>query len=139
MSDESRDDTRPKQGGAPPWQPGQSGNPAGRPKGARSKLGEAFLEAMNKDFEKHGAAVIAAVRKKKPDQYLKVVASILPKDLNVNINNLDNLTDEQLTERIRELSALLGPFLAPAGARGSDGGDGAETADQSAGEVPTIQ
>ncbi|WP_246807067.1 DUF5681 domain-containing protein [Ensifer sp. ENS05] len=118
---------------------GQSGNPAGRPKGARSKLGEAFLEAMNKDFEKHGSAVIAAVRKNKPEQYLRVVASILPKDLNVNINNLDNLTDEQLTERIRELSSVLGPFLAAAGTRGPDGGVGAETADQSAGEVPTIQ
>jgi Family of unknown function (DUF5681) len=28
------------------WKPGQSGNPAGRPKGARSKLGESFLVGM---------------------------------------------------------------------------------------------
>ncbi|WP_458193262.1 DUF5681 domain-containing protein [Bradyrhizobium sp. UFLA05-153] len=28
---------------APPWPPGQSGNPAGRPRGSRSKLSESFL------------------------------------------------------------------------------------------------
>ena len=28
----------------PPWKSGQSGNPAGRPKGSRNKLSEQFLE-----------------------------------------------------------------------------------------------
>lgn len=69
----SKQDTR--------FKPGQSGNPAGRPKGARSKLGETFLKEMLADFEQHGASVIAAVRDGKPDQYLKVVASILPKEI----------------------------------------------------------
>ncbi len=133
------EDTERKHSGLIPFKPGQSGNPAGRPKGARSKLGEAFLEKMLADFEEHGVSVIEAVRKDKPDQYLKVVASILPKDLNVNINNLDNLTDEQLTQRIRELGAALGPFLPSSGAIGSAGGDGPETANQPPGEVPTIQ
>lgn len=64
-----------------PWKAGQSGNPAGRPKGARSKLSEQFLKDMLADFEQHGAATIAAVRQDKPDQYLKVVASILPKEI----------------------------------------------------------
>ena len=26
-----------------PWKPGESGNPAGRPKGSRNKLGEEFI------------------------------------------------------------------------------------------------
>lgn len=63
------------------WKPGQSGNPAGRPKGARHKLGQAFLDAMLKDFSEHGEVVIENVRTEKPDQYLKVVASILPKEI----------------------------------------------------------
>lgn len=73
------DDTGPKQDTR--FKPGQSGNPAGRPKGARAKLGEAFLKEMLADFEEYGAGVIAAVRDEKPDQYLKVVASILPKEI----------------------------------------------------------
>lgn len=60
--------------------PFQPGNP-GRPKGARNKLGEVFLKEMLSDFEQHGPKVIETVRTEKPDQYLKVVASILPKEI----------------------------------------------------------
>lgn len=74
------DITAPKQRGVP-FQPGQSGNPAGRPKGARSKLGEAFIQAMLDDFKEFGADTIATVRDEKPDQYLKVIAAILPKEI----------------------------------------------------------
>lgn len=60
------------------------GNP-GRPKGSRNKLGEAFLEAVLADFEKHGVAVIERVRLEKPEQYLKVIASILPKEVHAEV------------------------------------------------------
>jgi len=74
------DVTAQKQRGRP-FEPGKSGNPSGRPKSARSKLGEAFLEALCDDFNANGIAAIQAVRAEKPDQYLKVVASILPKEI----------------------------------------------------------
>lgn len=77
------DKTAPKQRGVP-FKPGQSGNPAGRPKGARQKLGEDFLHALRDDFEQNGPAVIQAVRTEKPDQYLKVIASILPKEIELS-------------------------------------------------------
>ena|SRR5271166_3552028 len=63
------------------WPPGQSGNPAGRPKGARSRLGEAFLAALEDDFAEHGAGVIQHVRERDPAAYLNVVARVLPKAL----------------------------------------------------------
>lgn len=96
----------------PAWQPGQSGNPAGRPKGARAKLGEAFIEALHQDFGKHGIAAIEEVRKDKPDQYLKVIASLMPKELNLNFTDDQNeLTDDELVQRIRALSEAIAPLL----------------------------
>ena len=74
------DNTGPKQAETQ-FKPGQSGNPAGRPKGARSKLGEAFLKELLVDWEQHGAKAIVDMREDKPADYVKVVASILPKEL----------------------------------------------------------
>jgi hypothetical protein len=64
-----------------PWKPGESGNPAGRPQGSRNKLGEAFIDGLADDFAEHGLQVIQAVREKHPYQYLKIIASLLPKEL----------------------------------------------------------
>lgn len=107
--------------------PFQAGNP-GRPKGARNKLGEQFINDLYADWQQHGVETLQRVRDEKPDQYLKVVASILPKDLNVNINQMDDLTDEQLVQRIRSLDSAIRPFLDAQGAGEPVGGTGSETA-----------
>lgn len=78
--------------------PGEVRNPKGRPKGARSKLGHAFLEAMHDDFVKHGVNVIQAVRLEKPEQYLKVVASVLPKEIDASEELIDTIN--QITRRV---------------------------------------
>jgi hypothetical protein len=67
------------------FKPGQNGNPKGRPKGARNRLGTQFLEALEADFKKHGAQAIALVREKKPEVYMRVVADLLPKEANINV------------------------------------------------------
>lgn len=87
----------------------------GRPKGSRNKLGEAFLSDLYADWEQHGPRVIEAVRAEKPDVYMKVIASILPKDLNVNINPLEQASDEELVERLKDLESVIRPFIDPAG------------------------
>jgi len=67
------------------WKPGQSGNPAGRPKGSRGKLASEFIDALQADFELHGASVIAKVRAEKPDVYLKVVSNLMPAKLEAQL------------------------------------------------------
>lgn len=99
----------------------------GRPKGARAKLGEQFIEALQQDFEAHGVAAIVKVRDEKPDAYLKVIASLMPKDLNINVNQFDGMTDDELIGRIRALDATIRPFLDAQGEDGASGGTGPET------------
>jgi hypothetical protein len=104
-----------------PFEKGQSGNPNGRTKGNRNKLGEEFIQKLYADFQEHGETVIEAVRTEKPDAYLKVIAGILPKEL--KITNESDLSDDQLIERIRQLDAVIRPFLGTEGAGGAGSGD----------------
>ena len=64
-----------------PWRRGESGNPAGRPKGSRNKLSEEFVAEVYADWCEHGAAAIKTVREIRPDVYVKVVASLLPRQV----------------------------------------------------------
>jgi hypothetical protein len=83
----------------------------GRPKGARSKLGEAFLADLYQDWCEHGVGAIEQVRERRPWDYLKVVASLMPRDLHVGFNELSDLSDDELRARIRQLHELVRPFL----------------------------
>ena len=89
--------------------------PAARPGRSKKTLGDDFAAALRADFRAHGADVIAAVRAEKPDQYLKVVLTMLPKvfsqGLEASENSLDRLSDEDIRSRIRGLEASLRPFL----------------------------
>ena len=90
-----------------PFKKGQSGNPKGRPKGARNRLGTQFLEALEADFNKHGAEAIEQVRQKKPEVYIKVVADLLPKEANINVE-----AGEAFVQLWKKISDGLGDDLA---------------------------
>jgi hypothetical protein len=87
---------------------GQSGNPAGRPKGSRNKLGEAFLADLYADWVENGAAAIKKARETRPEVYLKVIASILPKQLEIERDPFDGVTDDQLAALIAAARNALG-------------------------------
>ena len=85
-----------------------TGNP-GRPVGSRNKLSEQFLSALAADWEQHGVEVLQNVRKDRPADYLRVIASVLPKEMHVAAaNDLEEMSDEELEYRTRELARELG-------------------------------
>ena len=104
--EQSASSNAPKKQIGRPIQPGQVLNPAGRPKGSRNKLGEAFIAALHDDFQEHGPATIAKVRETDPTAYVKVCASLLPKEVKLT-GGVEDLTDEQLDARIRVLAAAI--------------------------------
>jgi hypothetical protein len=87
---------------------------------------EDFVAALYNDFQDHGSAAIAACRAEKPDVYVRVIAGILPKDVNMRVAPLDDLTDEQLLRKLNILTEMARPLLArvvPENA-GTDAGTG---------------
>jgi hypothetical protein len=73
-----------------------------------------FLTALRADFVVHGADAIAACRDNDPLQYIKLIASLLPKDAPAQKGDtplgrdaLDRLSDEELLARIRMLEAAI--------------------------------
>jgi len=90
------------------WQPGQSGNPAGRLRGSRNKLSEEVICALLRDFREHGQKAIAKVRRTQPAAYLKILALLVPREHKVEHSNpLKKLTDEELEAMIEHLEASM--------------------------------
>ena len=83
----------------------------GRAKGARNKISTAFLEELSAHFEKEGHKAIELCFHEKPIEYLKIIASVLPKEFEVTENRLAEIPDDELEFIIqhtrRELSARL--------------------------------
>jgi hypothetical protein len=82
---------------------GNSGG--GRRKGSRNKLTERFLDTIADDFAAHGADAIAKVRVDDPIAYLKIVGSLVPRELILQREespeiNLAEITDDELVEYI---------------------------------------
>jgi hypothetical protein len=88
--------------------PGNAGN-GGRKLGQRNKLGEAFLEDLRDAWNEHGAMALARCAKDEPGTFCKIVSSLLPKtiDLNVAVDVGDFAT------KFRTACAMLGNDVAP--------------------------
>jgi hypothetical protein len=97
--------------------PGQVLNPAGRPKGSRNKLGEDFIADMHKAWGLYGIQAIAEVVENRPADFLKVVAGILPKEMHVKDDTLDNMSHDDIIDTLAAVRRLI------AERAGEDAGD----------------
>jgi hypothetical protein len=89
-----------------PFQPGESGNPAGGPVGSRHRqqLNGEFIAALLRDFRHGGPKAIERVRRMQPASYLKILALLVPREHKIEHGNpASALSDEQLALMIAEL------------------------------------
>jgi Family of unknown function (DUF5681) len=90
------------------WQPGVSGNPAGRLRGSRNVLSEEVICALLRDFRQHGQKAVARVRRMQPAAYLKILALLVPREMKVeHSGGVKAMTDEQLEAGIEAIQAML--------------------------------
>lgn len=110
-----------------PWKPGQSGNPAGRPKGSRNKLAEDFVAVLYEDFQKNGRAAIQKCREDSPETYVKVIAGLLPREMHIKDSPLEDMSDDDIRDALARIAALRTALLGTDGAEafGHSGATGA--------------
>jgi hypothetical protein len=108
-----------------PFRRGQSGNPGGKPEGARNRLQASFLYALAEDFDTYGEAAIEAARKKDPMGYVRCVAALMPQKVDMN-GPLEDWRDEELAQALAYIRSHITTEGAREGAEsegnGTDGG-----------------
>lgn len=87
------------------FQRGDGGNKGGgRRQGARNRISTALLTAFAEDFEKFGEETVRITRVEKPVEYLRIAASLLPKEFEItHSQQLHELSDEELEQFIERL------------------------------------
>jgi len=83
---------------------GNNGGP-GRRVGSRNRLSEQFIADLRSDWEQHGPAVIEAVRTTDPSTYLRVIAGLLPREAQLDVNI--GLDVRSFAEKFRAAVAML--------------------------------
>jgi hypothetical protein len=111
--------------------PFQPGNP-GRPKGARNKLSYAFFTDIYEVWLAEGKKAIKDTIKSKPADFLRVVASVLPKHVEITEGMFDGISDEELAELLAAARAAL------AACDGPGDGDQAAGGTKPAGGVSSV-
>jgi hypothetical protein len=104
----------------------QAGQPktGGRTRGVKNRLSYAFITALVEDFEKHGAEAIRICRVEKPNEYLRVIAHLMPKELTVEVEPLQEISDDQLIEYIEHTQRQLASRIERIESRAGETADG---------------
>jgi len=89
-----------------PFKPGQSGNPAGRPRGSRGKLSEDFLLDLRSAWNEFGVEALRRCATEEPSQFCRIVSNLLPRDIDVNVTAA--VSAVTFAENFRHALSLLG-------------------------------
>ena len=77
------------------------------PVASRRHLTAKLFDALCADFEVHGPDAIRACRAEQPQGYLRLIASLLPNELDRNDNPLKDIPDDELAAIIEHLRGIV--------------------------------
>lgn len=103
------DKTARKKRGAGPGRPfpkGKSGNPAGRPLGARSLLSQAYVEDLHALWQEGGMAALRKVRKENPLEFVKAVGKLVPQQFGLADEDKADFREVWARVAAKQLAAL---------------------------------
>jgi hypothetical protein len=103
--------------------PGEVRNPHGRPKGSRQVLADSFIRDVYNKWEDQGASALDETIKRKPWEFVKIVAGLMPQKLEIT-NRFQNMADNELvtilSRATRELTPLIDRRAIEAHSTGAD-------------------
>ena|SRR5215472_6092340 len=105
-----------------PWQRGgPTPNPLGRKRGTPNKFSRAFLADVAEKWQAHGASVLEEVRRDDPATFLRVCASLVPREILLTTQSATPVSQMSETELqaliveditgVERLKAALGPLI----------------------------
>jgi hypothetical protein len=99
------------------------GNKYGRGrKGARNRLHAAFIVAAEEHWETQGHRAFDIVFKESPRDYLRIMASIMPKEFIIERSGIEEIDDDELNETIKLLRSERARLIETSGTDVGGGG-----------------
>jgi hypothetical protein len=96
---------------------GVSGNPHGNRHRTRHLLNQEFMQALLLNFRHEGKRAIEKVARNQPAAYVKILALLVPREMQVeHTNRIKQMTDEELEAAVELLQGMIDAKLAGANA-----------------------
>jgi hypothetical protein len=90
------------------FQRGFSGNPGGNRHRTRHLLNQEFMQALLLNFRHQGKKAIEKVARNQPAAYLKILALLVPREMQIeHTNRIKQMTDEEIEQAIEAIETLL--------------------------------